>query len=91
MKVTDIRIRTLKTPKNKLKAFATVILDDSIVIRDLRIFGNDKGDSVSMPSVKDQNGEWHEIVTLIDTDLKNQIENYVLRAYHDEQMSRVEN
>ena len=84
MKVTDIRIRTLKTPKNKLKAFATVILDDSLVIRDLRLFANDKGDFVSMPSVKDQNGEWHEIVTLIDTDLKNLIENYVLRAYHDE-------
>ena len=84
MKVTDIRIRTLKTPKNKLKAFATIILDDSLVIRDLRIFANDKCDFVSMPSVKDQNGEWREIVTLIDTDLKNQIENYVLRAYHDE-------
>ena len=84
MKVTDIRIRILKSPKNKLKAFATVILDDSLVLRDLRIFGNERGDSVSMPSIKDQNGEWHEVVTLINTDLKNQIENYVLRAYQDE-------
>ena len=86
MKVTDIRIQILKTPKNSLKGFSTVILDDSLVIKDLRIFGNEKGDFVCMPSVKGQNGEWHEVVTIIDTDLKNQITNYVLRAYHDELM-----
>lgn len=86
MKVTDIRIQLLKSPKTHLKAFSTVILDDSLVLRDLRIFSNDKGDFVGMPSVKNQNGEWHEVVTLINTDLKNQIENYVLRAYNDEKM-----
>lgn len=86
MKVTDIRIQILKSPKNNLKGFSTVILDDSLVIKDLRIFSNEKGDFVCMPSVKGQNGEWHEVVTIIDTDLKNQITNYVLRAYHDELM-----
>ncbi len=84
MKVTDIRIQILKSPKTKLKAFSTVILDDSLVLKDLRIFNNDKGDFVCMPSVKDQKGEWHEVITIINTELKNQIENYVLRAYHDE-------
>lgn len=86
MKITDIRLQILKSPKNNLKAFCTVILDDSLVIKDLRIFSNNKGDFVCMPSVKNQNGEWHEVVTLINTDLKNQINNYVLRAYHDEIM-----
>lgn len=86
MKVTDIRLQILKSPKNNLKAFATIILDDSIVIRDLRIFSTEKGDFVTMPSIKNQIGEWHEIVTIINTELKNQIENYILRAFHDELM-----
>lgn len=84
MKITDIRIQHIKAPTTKLRAFATVILDDSLVIRDLRIFESVKGDFVSMPSVKDQNGEWREIITIISTELKEQINNYVLRAYHDE-------
>ena len=86
MKVTDVRIQIIKAPKNKLKAFSTIILDDSLVLRDLRIFESERGDFVSMPSIKGQNGEWHEIVTLISTDLKDQISNYVLRAYNDELM-----
>ena len=86
MKITDIRISILKSPNNNLKAFSTVILDDSLVIKNLRIFGNAKGDFVCMPSVKGADGSWYEVVTLIDTDLKNQIENKVLRAYHDEEL-----
>mgnify|MGYP002626528100 FL=1 len=42
-----------------------------------------------MPSVKGKDGNWHEIVTLINTDLKDQISNYVLRAYHDELMKKI--
>ena len=84
MKVTDIRIQIFKSPKTNLKALSTVILDDSLVLKDLRIFSTEKGDFVGMPSVKGPNGDWHEVVTLINTELKNQINNYVLRAYHDE-------
>ncbi len=84
MQITDIRISILKFPKNNLKAFSTIILDDSLVIKDLRIFSNEKGDFVCMPSIKGVDGSWHEVVTLIDTDLKNQIDNSVIRAYHDE-------
>lgn len=87
MKVTDIRIQHIKTPSTKLKAFATVVLDDCLVLRDLRIFESVKGDFVCMPSVKGPSGEWREVITLISTELKEQISNYVLRAYHDEKMN----
>ena len=89
MKVTDIRIQILKSPKNKLKAFSTVILDDSLVLRDIRIFESERGDFISMPSVKGQDGSWHEVITLINTDLEEQIKNYVLRAYHDELLKKI--
>lgn len=89
MKVTDIRIQHIKAPTSKLRAFATVILDDCLVLRDLRIFESVRGEFVSMPSIKNQNGEWHEVVTLIDTNLKDQISNYVLRAYRDEKLKPV--
>ncbi|MBR4570310.1 MAG: SpoVG family protein [Candidatus Riflebacteria bacterium] len=89
MKVTDIRIQIIKDPKNKLKAFSTVILDDSLVLRDIRIFESERGDFISMPSVKGPDGNWHEVVTLINTDLKNQISGYVLRAYHDELLKKI--
>ena len=88
MQITDIRISTLKTPRNNLRAFSTIVLDDSLVLRDLRIFSTEKGDFVCMPSIKGSDGSWHEVVTLIDTDLKAQIENKVIRASRDELMKK---
>lgn len=87
MKITDIRIQFIKSPQTKLRAFASIKLDECIVIRDLRIFQTTRGDYfVSMPSVKTQSGEWKETVTIISTELKEQIDNYVLRAFNDERL-----
>lgn len=84
MKITDIRLQILKSPQSKLKAFATIVLDDVLAIKDLRIFESVKGDFVAMPSFKTPKGEWREVVAPISTELREQISSYVLRAYHDE-------
>lgn len=84
MRITDIRLQILKNSQTKLKAFATIVLDDVLAIKDLRIFESVKGDFVAMPSFKTPNGEWREVVAPINTELREQINSYVLRAYHDE-------
>lgn len=50
MKITEVRIFRREDPNNKLRAFATITLDDSFVVRDIKIIEGSKGLFVAMPS-----------------------------------------
>jgi stage V sporulation protein G len=50
--ITEIRIKLTEDPRNKLKAFCSITLDDAFVIRDLKIIEGTKGPFLAMPSRK---------------------------------------
>lgn len=50
MEITDVRVRLSTKKGNRVKAFATVTLDDSFVVRDMRIIEGRSGLFVAMPS-----------------------------------------
>ncbi|MBI4550145.1 MAG: septation protein SpoVG family protein [Candidatus Omnitrophica bacterium] len=50
MKITEVRIFQKDNADKKLKAFATITLDDCFVVRDIKIIERDKGLFVAMPS-----------------------------------------
>lgn len=50
--ITEIRIKLTDDPRNKLKAFCSITLDDAFVIRDLKIIEGNKGPFLAMPSRK---------------------------------------
>jgi stage V sporulation protein G len=51
-RVTEVRIKLTEDPRNKLKAYASVTIDDAFVVRDLKIIDGAKGPFVAMPSRK---------------------------------------
>ena len=50
--VTEVRVKLTDDPRNKLKAYASVTIDDAFVVRDLKIIEGNKGPFVAMPSRK---------------------------------------
>ncbi|MEC8651730.1 MAG: SpoVG family protein [Planctomycetota bacterium] len=50
--VTAVRIKLTADPRNKLKAYCSVTIDDAFVIRDLKIIEGTRGPFVAMPSRK---------------------------------------
>lgn len=52
MEVSEVRINLVETGDAKLKAFVTITLDNTFVVRDLKIIEGKKGLFVAMPSVK---------------------------------------
>lgn len=50
MKVTEVRIFPKEGADKKLRAFATITLDDCFVVRDIKIIEGNKGYFVAMPS-----------------------------------------
>ena len=52
MNVTEVRVKLLQGQRDKLRAFASMTIDDCIVIRDIKIIEGGKGLFVAMPSRK---------------------------------------
>ena len=52
MEITEIRIKLMNDPNERLQAFCSLTFDGSFVIRDLKIIQGTKGSFVAMPSRK---------------------------------------
>lgn len=52
MEITEIRIKLMNDPNERLQAFCSLTFDGSFVIRDLKIIQGAKGSFVAMPSRK---------------------------------------
>jgi stage V sporulation protein G len=52
MEITEVRIKLMEIPSERLQAFCSITFDDSFVIRDLKIIEGASGPFVAMPSRK---------------------------------------
>ena len=80
MNITDVRIRKVETD-NRMKAIATITLDDCFVIHDLRVIQGDEHLFVAMPSRKTSTGEFKDIAHPINHETRQELEQFVIKAY----------
>jgi len=52
VEITEVRIKLMEEPGERLKAFCSITFDDSFVVRDLKIIEGTNGPFVAMPSRK---------------------------------------
>ncbi len=52
MDITEIRIKLMEGSEDRLRAFCSITIDDSFVVRDLKIIDGSNGPFVAMPSRK---------------------------------------
>ena len=50
--ITEVRVKLTDDPRNKLKAYCSVTIDQAFVVRDLKIIEGNRGPFVAMPSRK---------------------------------------
>ena len=82
MKITEVRISLRDDAK--LKAFASITLDDCFVIRGLKIIEGKTGTFVAMPSRKRKDGEYQDIAHPINNGAREEMERIILQEYHEE-------
>jgi stage V sporulation protein G len=82
MKISEIRISLRED--NKLKAFASITLDDCFVIRGLKIIEGAKGVFVAMPSRKRPDGTYQDVAHPINNETRDWMEGLILEAYKEE-------
>ena len=85
MKITEVKI-SLMPNQDPLKAFASIIFDDSFVVHDLRIIKTKGKVFVAMPSKKIKDGNrigdsYRDIAHPIKPEMRALIEKAVLQEY----------
>ena len=80
MEVTDVRIK-LANNDSKLKAYASIVLDDCFVMRDLKVINGSRGFFVAMPSKKTSGDRYIDIAHPTDNNTRRMIEDAVITAY----------
>ena len=81
MKISDIRIRPVDKEDSKLKAVASITIDDCFVVHDIKVIEGKEGYFISMPSKKTPDGEFKDIVHPINTETRESISTQVIEAY----------
>jgi stage V sporulation protein G len=82
MHITEVRISLRDDAK--LKAFASITLDDCFVIRGLKIIKGQTATFVAMPSRKRKDGEYQDIAHPINNSTRKWMEEIVLAKYEEE-------
>lgn len=82
MKITDVRVRKVESD-SKMRAVASITIDDVFVIHDIKIIEGEKGLFIAMPSKKGADGEYRDIAHPINSDTRVMLQEVILDAYEN--------
>lgn len=82
MNITDIRIRNVDKA-GKMKAVASITIDDVFVVHDIKIIEGDKGLFIAMPSRKASDGEYKDVAHPIKSETRVEMQNMILDKYNE--------
>ena len=80
MEITDVKIRRIMS-EGRLRAVVSVTLDNALAIHDIKIIEGDERLFAAMPSRRDENGIFRDIVHPISPEARRSIEENILEAY----------
>ena len=84
LKITDVRIRLMQREESKLKAFASITIDECFVVHDIRVLEGSQGNYIKMPSRKTADGESKDVAHPLNTETREMISKLVLAKYDEE-------
>ncbi len=84
MTISDIRIRRVMQ-EGRLRAVVSLTIDNAIAVHDIRLVQGDDRMFVAMPSRRDDEGKFRDIIHPIHPEVRNEIEERIIAAYNSAQ------
>ena len=81
MNISEVRVRLVKKDEGKLKAVASVTIDDCFVVHDVKILEGTDDFFIAMPSKKATDGEYRDIAHPINSKTREDLQNLILSRY----------
>jgi stage V sporulation protein G len=82
MKITSVNIRKVEIENSRMKGIASVLLDDSFAVHDIRIIEGEKGLFIAMPSKKTPTGDYRDIAHPINPEIRAMFEDKIIEEYN---------
>lgn len=80
MKITEVKVYPTRE-SSRLKAYATIVFENSFIVRDLKVIEGHKGLFVSMPSRRRKDGSFRDIVHPLNSETRKMIEDLIIEEY----------
>ena len=81
MKITSVNVRKIEKEGSRMKGIASILIDDSFAVHDIRIIEGDNGLFIAMPSRKTAAGTYRDIAHPINPEVRAMFEDAILEAY----------
>lgn len=79
MNITNVKIWLVNS--EKLIAYASIVIDDAFMVRDIKLIKTDKGIFVAMPNKKMKDGSFMDLAHPLNTEAREIIEQAVITEY----------
>lgn len=79
MEITEVKIYPAN--EGKLKAYATMVIDNCFIIRDMKVIQGENGLFVSMPSRRKKDGTFKDIAHPLNQETRKNIEARVIHEF----------
>lgn len=83
MKVTSVNVHKVSKEGSRMKGIASIVLDDSFAVHDIRIIEGDTGLFIAMPSRKTATGSYRDIAHPINPDVRQILQDAILNEYEN--------
>jgi stage V sporulation protein G len=81
MNISEVRVRLVKKDEGKLKAVASITIDNCFVVHDVKILEGTDDFFIAMPSKKTPDGEYKDIVHPLNTETREMLKKVVLEEF----------
>ena len=82
MKITEVKIRKVfNDTETRLRAVISIVIDSIFAVHDIKVIEGEDRLFVAMPSRKDENGIFRDVVHPIDAEAREGIEREIINEY----------
>ena len=81
MQITSVNVRKVEKEGSRMKGIASVVLENSFAVHDIRVIEGDNGMFIAMPSRKTATGGYRDIAHPINPDMRKELQDAILEAY----------
>ncbi len=81
MEITSVSVRKIEKEGSRMKGMASIVLDNSFAVHDIRVIEGDNGLFIAMPSRKTATGGYRDIAHPINPDVRKMFQEAILEAY----------
>lgn len=89
MTITDVKVRKIIL-EGKLKGVVSITLDDVFAVHDIKVVQGEERLFVAMPSRRDDNGVFRDIVHPITSEARIEIESKILSEFNKEYQHQID-